>query len=589
MNRRLPNRSWLVRSGILPWYAGGAVTPPADLIDLYLFREDTGTTVANEGTGGALTLVNTPSWVAGKGVTFVPASSHYATGINAFPTAPPFTAFWVGKRNPSTSLKQRIVAQGLGSANRAFIFGLDPSVATDTDAPTSWNTAFWANDKFLGATWPDQEYFSAAFTIDADRKATLYINGYVAWETTYASGINIAPNNPTLGAAFGRTTEFFDGVMSAYAKANRALSLAEIQQLHSFVRQEKPSLGLRRVAGSVPWYFSQHRWASLDATTEPYLFPEGATYAWEDNDPFGDFYWLEDDGTWYGYYFGVAANGIGRTGVVTAATRGGTPTKYVSNPILDAGPATYDQRIAIKAAPVKIGDTFWLFYTGASSADNATKRICAASASDPLGPWTKSASNPIASLAPTGVDGDWNRDFLDAATVALVDGVLHMWVAGGNVEAGGTWQVGHFTADPADPLTWTPDAANPVIEAHENGWAKWMAPGRVDWDSDANLWVMSVNGGSTRGTAEAGYRQAGFWYSASLNGKWTESPVNPILSPAVQARLWDGRSTGQWDAQRIWRTGVYLDGASPELWYNAKNVGAEGVGNGTADPAGQGY
>ncbi|GAH00661.1 unnamed protein product, partial [marine sediment metagenome] len=72
----------------------------------------------------------------------------------------------------------------------------------------------------------------------------------------------------------------------------------------------------------------------------------------------------------------------------------GTWTKYAGNPIIEVGPDPWDDGYIACAAFYEEAGTYYLFYSaaGAAAYDNA---ICVATATDPLGPWTKSPNNPI--------------------------------------------------------------------------------------------------------------------------------------------------------------------------------------------------
>ncbi|MFC1738251.1 fibronectin type III domain-containing protein, partial [Planctomycetota bacterium] len=96
--------------------------------------------------------------------------------------------------------------------------------------------------------------------------------------------------------------------------------------------------------------------------------------------------------TYYWYYHGY--QDTYQIGVATATDPSGPWTKYAGNPIIEVGPGAYDDGYVACAAFYEEAGTYYLFYSsaGISEYDNA---IAVATATDPLSPWTKSEDNPI--------------------------------------------------------------------------------------------------------------------------------------------------------------------------------------------------
>jgi beta-xylosidase len=106
-----------------------------------------------------------------------------------------------------------------------------------------------------------------------------------------------------------------------------------------------------------------------------------------------------DNGNYYLYYLGSQNTGFegmpGSIGVATATSPAGPWTKYSGNPILaPGGGTTWDADILFHAYVFKNGSTYYMFYNARRTATNK-EQIGYATASSPLGPWTKNAGNPV--------------------------------------------------------------------------------------------------------------------------------------------------------------------------------------------------
>ncbi|HET7689342.1 MAG TPA: hypothetical protein VFK41_03120 [Nocardioidaceae bacterium] len=121
---------------------------------------------------------------------------------------------------------------------------------------------------------------------------------------------------------------------------------------------------------------------------------------------------LEHEGTFYIFYssYGGSSDGVG---VATASSVTGPYTKYASNPILEPSVSGWDSLRVQEPDVHVLDDGTWVMAFMAE--DDAfpvaeTEKIGIATASDPFGPWTKSADNPVLDF---GDPGEW-----DAAVVA---------------------------------------------------------------------------------------------------------------------------------------------------------------------------
>jgi len=149
-----------------------------------------------------------------------------------------------------------------------------------------------------------------------------------------------------------------------------------------------------------------------------------------------------------------------------------------------------------------------------------------ATASSPLGPWTKYGGNstPASVLAP-GAPGTWD-DFQVApgGDDLSFDGTTwHYYYAGRQSSAG--YEVGHARST-GDFTSWTKDANNPVLLLGAKG----------AWD-DTHIGPSGVVlVGTTYNMFYGGYDgtswRLGFATASSPNGPWTKYSGNPVFSSA---------------------------------------------------------
>ncbi len=104
-----------------------------------------------------------------------------------------------------------------------------------------------------------------------------------------------------------------------------------------------------------------------------------------------------DNGTYYWYYHAFDQPSLVecyyQIGVATATNPLGPWTRYSGNPILQKSEDRWEERWVACPMVIKESDTYYMFY---SSADmDWRERICLATAKHPLGPWKKYAGNPI--------------------------------------------------------------------------------------------------------------------------------------------------------------------------------------------------
>ena len=141
---------------------------------------------------------------------------------------------------------------------------------------------------------------------------------------------------------------------------------------------------------------------------------------------------LKDGETYYLYHHGVPKDrerwprGTYRLGVATAFHPLGPWTKYGDVPVLDVGPeGPWEDYYVACAAIIKEGeDKYYMWYSAVSDAERQRRTregmmprcdIGLATASGPLGPWTKHDANPVI------------EDFGYVGGVVKVDGKYYMY------------------------------------------------------------------------------------------------------------------------------------------------------------------
>lgn len=172
-------------------------------------------------------------------------------------------------------------------------------------------------------------------------------------------------------------------------------------------------------------------------------------------------------GTYYLYYAveDTSAGSYGAIGVATASTITGPYTKYASNPILVPGTGgAWDSRRVVEPSVLYDGSQWIMAYMGED--DDVTwgesERIGIATASDPLGPWTKVESNP---LIDWGTGDDWDTKLAADPFIFEDNGYYWIWYSGGEGSVGEfsrPWSAGlAYSTSPTS--SWTKHTSNPII------------------------------------------------------------------------------------------------------------------------------
>ena len=228
---------------------------------------------------------------------------------------------------------------------------------------------------------------------------------------------------------------------------------------------------------------------------------------------------LKDGHTYYLYYHGVPENkerwGGGefgyRLGVATATHPLGPWRKYGEAPLLDLGPAGSWESYYVACAAVlkEREDTYYMWYTG--KAEDAPEGIGLATATSPVGPWTKHEGNPI-------ID-----DFGYVGAVVKVGGKYYMYsehpISENSPDQG---PIRLAVADrPEGP--WERYEDNPVISVE--GWGTWDDGG---YSEGGVLYHEGMFHAFYGGTKWDKFESIGYAYSHD-GKKFHKHPANPVV------------------------------------------------------------
>lgn len=155
-------------------------------------------------------------------------------------------------------------------------------------------------------------------------------------------------------------------------------------------------------------------------------------------------------------------------GVAIADRPEGPWVEYKVNPMVNVGKDDDWDGVAIyNGSVVNVGDRWYMWYSGFGKHPDQFGLIGLATASSPLGPWTKYPENPVLSH---GSPGSWNGFGLQEPYVLFYDGLFHMWVSG-NADESRPMQaaIGYFWSK--DGIRWEGHPNNPVLPTgRPGGW-----------------------------------------------------------------------------------------------------------------------
>jgi predicted GH43/DUF377 family glycosyl hydrolase len=231
----------------------------------------------------------------------------------------------------------------------------------------------------------------------------------------------------------------------------------------------------------------------------------------------------------YLYYAGQNASDVWRIGVAVADVDGFTGknfTKYASNPIVDlGGSGAWDQSHVFTPFVIydSDDDIFKMWYGGIGSSGDW--KIGYATASNPLGPWTKYVSNPVLSASVA-----WEGSMVHFPAVLKLDDGTYRMMYGGHDFLGYS-AIGTATSD--DGITWTKYGSNPVISASGSGWMASSTFGSRTFVFSGGIYHLYF------AAKPAAHLWSKIGYASSPDGEvWTLGSNNPVLEPS---RAWEDR------------------------------------------------
>jgi hypothetical protein len=145
----------------------------------------------------------------------------------------------------------------------------------------------------------------------------------------------------------------------------------------------------------------------------------------------------------------------------------GPYTKHAT-PLLEVGVSGWDSlRVQEPSVWVAPDGTWVMAYMGEDAAytKGTTEKVGIATATDPLGPWTKAATNPVIGFGGTG---EWDEGGAADPSLLYDNGVW--WCLYSGLDAGGAqpWQLGlAYAYDVNGP--WTRHPSNPILEPGAGG------------------------------------------------------------------------------------------------------------------------
>lgn len=169
---------------------------------------------------------------------------------------------------------------------------------------------------------------------------------------------------------------------------------------------------------------------------------------------------IRDGATYYYFYHGTGGGKGYRLGVATSAHPLGPFRKHGDRPVLDLGPpGSWDDRNVACAMILKEGPgKYWMWYSGTGASPRHAKwSIGLASASGPLGPWTKYQGNPIL------------EDFGYVGGVVKVNGKYFLYTAHPIGSTGPDYSPMALAQADSPTGPWTRWAKNPVLKEGRQG------------------------------------------------------------------------------------------------------------------------
>ena len=200
------------------------------------------------------------------------------------------------------------------------------------------------------------------------------------------------------------------------------------------------------------------------------------------------------------------------------------------------------------------GTTFHMWYQGN---DGINARIGYATSSDGIS-WTKSSSNPVLDLGPSG---SWEGEDLGSPTVLFDGTVYHMWYSGDDdINA----REGYATS--TNGYTWTKSISNPVLDLGPPGsWEDYVV-GASTVIFDGSMFYKWYTG-RQGSTYKIGYA------TSSDSDRWKKNTANPVL---------DLGPSGSWDDRHLGHPTVLYNGIMYNMWYAGYDGAVWRIGHATS-------
>ena len=259
-----------------------------------------------------------------------------------------------------------------------------------------------------------------------------------------------------------------------------------------------------------------------------------------------------DSNTFKMWYHGDDGSAT-RIGYATSSDRV-TWTKSMSNPVLVLGPSgSWDDASILEPSVLFDGSTYHMWYQGF---DGIKRQIGYATSPDGV-TWTKSGSNPVLNLGPSG---SWDSSELRQPFVILDGELYRMWYTGSN---GSIQQFGYATS--TDGVSWIRHDGPIMGRGGTGSWdGVWMASPRVLMNGSSYEMIYSAFDGSS----------VRIGYATSQDGlAWIKYDGNPVLNQG---------SNGTWDDKFLFVGSVRLDVSTYEMWYGGFDGGTWRIGYATS-------
>jgi len=241
------------------------------------------------------------------------------------------------------------------------------------------------------------------------------------------------------------------------------------------------------------------------------------------------------------------------------------------NPIVAVGgEGSWDERCIESCDIFKDYETYYLYYHGTPMGDNPSYRIGVATASYPLGPWTKYANNPILDLGP---EGSWDDQHVACAFI-IKEGTnkYYMWYSGGNKRNLVNdklilrFDIGLATA--SSPLgPWKKYEGNPILE--DFGYVGGVVKHKGKYYMYCEYPIAGVD------QVEDDYGPIALAIADVPEGPWTKYKGNPVL-PSGEWGSWD--DGGFSEAKVFYRDGVFHLFYGGAKLYKPRRLTQESIG-----------